>query len=162
MLGCSARQSWQAGWIDGIVRRSGQCLNNTNCFVPTVNVLTVTMQRIKLSDYASKILCLPHPWIIGLSWWMNVRTCASAYRMLRAIVGPQHQDDLYFSGDSRQRIYHDQTSLSQCSIVVNNRFTMLKLNYRTKSEIYDSPEQSTFFGNGPLNIVVEWIQIYNI
>lgn len=61
-----------------------------------------------------------------------------AYRMLRAIAGPQHQDDLYFSGDSRQRIYHGQASLSQCGITVNNRSTMLKLNYRTTAEIYDA------------------------
>ena len=63
---------------------------------------------------------------------------STAYRMLRAIAGPQHQDDLYFSGDSRQRIYHGQTSLSQCGIVVNNRSSMLKLNYRTTSEIYEA------------------------
>ncbi len=63
---------------------------------------------------------------------------APAYRMLRAIAGPQHQDDLYFSGDSRQRIYHGQASLSQCGIVVNNRSSMLKLNYRTTSEIYEA------------------------
>ena len=63
---------------------------------------------------------------------------APAYRMLRAIAGKQHANDLYFSGDSRQRIYHGQTSLSQCGINVNNRSSMLKLNYRTTAEIYDA------------------------
>lgn len=63
---------------------------------------------------------------------------APAYRMLRAIAGKQHPNDLYFSGDSRQRIYHGQASLSQCGINVNNRSTMLKLNYRTTAEIYDA------------------------
>lgn len=63
---------------------------------------------------------------------------APAFRMLRAIAGQQRQNDLYFSGDSRQRIYHGQASLSQCGIVVNNRSSMLKLNYRTTAEIYDT------------------------
>lgn len=61
-----------------------------------------------------------------------------AYRMLRAIAGQQRQNDLYFSGDSRQRIYDRQASLSQCGIVVNNRSSMLKLNYRTTAEIYEA------------------------
>ena len=63
---------------------------------------------------------------------------APAYRMIRAIAGPQHPDDLLFVGDSRQRIYHGQASLSQCGIIVNNRSYMLKLNYRTTAEIYEA------------------------
>lgn len=63
---------------------------------------------------------------------------APAYRMIRALSGPQHQDDIYFSGDSRQRIYKGQASLSQCGIFINNRSSVLKLNYRTTTEIYES------------------------
>ena len=57
--------------------------------------------------------------------------------MLRALAGEPHENDLYLSGDSRQRIYNSRTSLSQCGIVINNRSKNLKLNYRTTAEIYD-------------------------
>ena len=62
---------------------------------------------------------------------------APALRMLRALAGEPHENDLYLSGDSRQRIYNSRTSLSQCGIVINNRSRNLKLNYRTTAEIYD-------------------------
>ena len=54
-----------------------------------------------------------------------------AYRLLRALAGEQREDDIFFSGDARQRIYKGKTSLNQCGIVVNNRSNTLKLNYRT-------------------------------
>lgn len=63
---------------------------------------------------------------------------APGYRMLRALAGPQHQDDLYFAGDSRQKIYSGKASLSQCGINVVGRSTQLKMNYRTTCEIYDA------------------------
>ena len=63
---------------------------------------------------------------------------APAFRMLRAMAGKQHQDDIFFSGDSRQRIYKGTTSLSQCGISINNRSNTLKINYRTTAEIYES------------------------
>ena len=59
-----------------------------------------------------------------------------ALRMLRALAGEQRRNDLYLSGDSRQRIYGGRTSLSQCGININNRSRVLKLNYRTTHEIY--------------------------
>lgn len=62
---------------------------------------------------------------------------APALRMLRALAGVPHENDLYLSGDSRQRIYNSRTSLSQCGIVINNRSRNLKLNYRTTAEIYE-------------------------
>lgn len=62
---------------------------------------------------------------------------APALRMLRALAGAPHENDLYLSGDSRQRIYNSRTSLSQCGIVINNRSRNLKLNYRTTAEIYE-------------------------
>ncbi len=109
--------------------------------------LLCTKRQCADSDYAENQivrLCAEDPLFTA---FLNYRSIlvdecqdlrAPAYRMLRAIAGPQHQDDLYFSGDSRQRIYQGQTSLSQCGIMVNNRSTMLKLNYRTTSEIYDA------------------------
>ncbi len=62
---------------------------------------------------------------------------APALRMLRALAGDPHENDLYLSGDSRQRIYNSRTSLLQCGIVINNRSRTLKLNYRTTAEIYE-------------------------
>ncbi len=66
---------------------------------------------------------------------------APALRMLRAIAGEQHRNDMYLSGDSRQRIYGGRVSLSQSGIVVNNRSRILKLNYRTTEEIYNYAAQ---------------------
>ena len=54
---------------------------------------------------------------------------APAFRLLRAVAGKQHENDLYFSGDSRQRIYNRKVSLSQCGVFVKNRSTELKINY---------------------------------
>lgn len=59
-----------------------------------------------------------------------------ALRMLRALAGTQRRNDMYLSGDSRQRIYGGRVSLSQCGIAINNRSRVLKLNYRTTDEIY--------------------------
>ncbi len=59
-----------------------------------------------------------------------------ALRMLRALAGSQRRNDMYLSGDSRQRIYGGRVSLSQCGIAINNRSRVLKLNYRTTDEIY--------------------------
>lgn len=62
---------------------------------------------------------------------------APALRMLRALAGEQHENDMYLSGDSRQRIYDGRVSMSQCGIMINNRSRILKLNYRTTEEIYN-------------------------
>lgn len=62
---------------------------------------------------------------------------APALRMLRALAGPEHENDLFFAGDSRQRIYDGSASFSQCGINVRGRSTQIKLNYRTTNEIYN-------------------------
>lgn len=59
-----------------------------------------------------------------------------ALRMLRVLAGEQRKNDMYLSGDTRQRIYGGRISLSQCGININNRSRVLKLNYRTTDEIY--------------------------
>ena len=56
--------------------------------------------------------------------------------MLRVLAGEQRKNDMYLSGDTRQRIYGGRISLSQCGININNRSRVLKLNYRTTDEIY--------------------------
>lgn len=62
---------------------------------------------------------------------------APALRLLRALAGKEHPNDLFLSGDARQRIYSGKTSLSSCGIYVRNRSTQLKVNYRTTREIND-------------------------
>ena len=62
---------------------------------------------------------------------------SAAFRLLRVLAGPEHSDDLFLAGDSRQRIYNGHSSLSSCGIVVNNRSFQIKINYRTTREIYD-------------------------
>ena len=59
----------------------------------------------------------------------------SAYRLLRALAGPEHPNDLFIVGDSHQRIYKNKPILSQCGINVRGRSSYLKINYRTTEEI---------------------------
>lgn len=59
---------------------------------------------------------------------------AAAYRLLRAIAGPEHADDLFIVGDAHQRIYKKRAALSKCGINVKGRSRTLRLNYRTTEE----------------------------
>lgn len=60
---------------------------------------------------------------------------APALRLIRALAGNDHPNDLFLAGDARQRIYSGKTTLSSCGIYVRNRSTQLKVNYRTTREI---------------------------
>ena len=60
---------------------------------------------------------------------------ASAWRLLRAIAGEEHADDLFIVADAHQRIYHHKVVLSRCGINVRgNRSAILRINYRTTEE----------------------------
>ena len=59
----------------------------------------------------------------------------NAYRLLRALVGEEHGNDLFIVGDSHQRIYRNHPTLSKCGINVRGRSSILKINYRTTEEI---------------------------
>lgn len=59
----------------------------------------------------------------------------SAYRLLRAIGGEEHRNDLFIVGDSHQRIYRHSATLSQCGINIRGRSSYLRINYRTTEEI---------------------------
>lgn len=59
----------------------------------------------------------------------------NAYRLLRALAGEEHENDLFIVGDSHQRIYRNHPSLSKCGINVRGRSSILKINYRTTEEI---------------------------
>ncbi len=57
-------------------------------------------------------------------------------KLVRAIAGPEHPDDLFLVGDAHQRIYGHRVSLSACGIQVRGRRSQtLRLNYRTTGAI---------------------------
>lgn len=59
----------------------------------------------------------------------------NAYRLLRALAGDEHPNDLFIVGDAHQRIYKNKAVLSKCGINVRGRSSYLKINYRTTEEI---------------------------
>lgn len=59
----------------------------------------------------------------------------NAYRLLRALAGDEHENDIFIVGDSHQRIYRNRPTLSKCGINVRGRSSILKINYRTTEEI---------------------------
>ena len=60
---------------------------------------------------------------------------ANAYRLLRAVAGEEHENDLFIVGDAHQRIYKNKATLSKCGINVRGRSSILRINYRTTEEI---------------------------
>lgn len=60
---------------------------------------------------------------------------ANALKLLRALAGNEHPDDLFIVGDAHQRIYKNKAVLSQCGIQIRGRSSLLKINYRTTEEI---------------------------
>lgn len=59
----------------------------------------------------------------------------NAYRLIRALAGEEHRNDIFIVGDSHQRIYRNHPTLSKCGINVRGRSNILKINYRTTEEI---------------------------
>ena len=59
----------------------------------------------------------------------------NAYRLLRALAGKEHANDIFIVGDAHQRIYQNHPVLSRCGINVRGRSSILKINYRTTEEI---------------------------
>lgn len=59
----------------------------------------------------------------------------NAYRLIRALAGDEHTNDIFIVGDAHQRIYRNQPTLSKCGINVRGRSSILKINYRTTEEI---------------------------
>lgn len=59
-----------------------------------------------------------------------------ALRLVRAIAGAEHPDDLFLVGDAHQRIYGRPAPLSHCGINVRGRRSReLRINYRTTAAI---------------------------
>ena len=59
----------------------------------------------------------------------------NGFRLLRAIAGEEHENDIFIVGDAHQRIYKNKAALSQCGINVRGRSSILRINYRTTEEI---------------------------
>lgn len=59
----------------------------------------------------------------------------SAFRLIRALAGEAHKNDIFIVGDAHQRIYRNKAILSKCSINVRGRARKLRINYRTTEEI---------------------------
>ena len=60
---------------------------------------------------------------------------SSALRLLRALAGPEHDDDLFLVGDAHQRIYKTVAPLSKCGINIRGRSSKLRVCYRTTEEV---------------------------
>ncbi len=58
-----------------------------------------------------------------------------AFRLIRALAGPERENDIFIVGDARQRIYRRKAVLSQCGIRIVGRSSILRINYRTTEEI---------------------------
>jgi hypothetical protein len=59
----------------------------------------------------------------------------SAFRLIRALAGETHKNDIFIVGDAHQRIYRNKAILSKCGINVRGRARKLRINYRTTEEI---------------------------
>lgn len=59
----------------------------------------------------------------------------NAFRLLRALAGEEHANDIFIVGDAHQRIYRNRPTLSKCGLNVRGRSSILKINYRTTEEI---------------------------
>lgn len=59
----------------------------------------------------------------------------NAFRLIRALAGDEHENDIFIVGDSHQRIYKNKAVLSRCGINIRGRSGTLKINYRTTEEI---------------------------
>jgi len=59
---------------------------------------------------------------------------SNAYRLLRALAGEEHRNDIFIVGDAHQRIYKKKAVLSKCGIFVRGRSSRLRINYRTTEE----------------------------
>lgn len=63
---------------------------------------------------------------------------ANALRLLRAIAGEDHPNDIFIVGDAHQRIYKNKAALSKSGIFIRGRSSILRINYRTTEEIRKS------------------------
>jgi superfamily I DNA/RNA helicase len=60
---------------------------------------------------------------------------AVSFKLIRAIAGTEHENDIFIVGDAYQRIYGKKVVLKECGIDTRGRCGILKINYRTTDEI---------------------------
>jgi len=60
---------------------------------------------------------------------------AVSFKLIRAIAGIEHENDIFIVGDAHQRIYGKKVILKDCGINTIGRTGTLKINYRTTEEI---------------------------
>ncbi len=61
---------------------------------------------------------------------------AEALRLLRALAGEEHENDMFLAGDAHQRIYGRPVTMSSCGINIRGgRSKRLRINYRTTDVI---------------------------
>lgn len=66
---------------------------------------------------------------------------APSLKLIRAIAGPEHENDIFIVGDAHQRIYGKKVFLKNCGINTVGRSGTLKINYRTTEEIRKFAQQ---------------------
>jgi mRNA-degrading endonuclease RelE of RelBE toxin-antitoxin system/transcriptional regulator with XRE-family HTH domain len=62
----------------------------------------------------------------------------NAFRLLRAIAGEQHHNDMFIVGDAHQRIYRNKTILSKCGINIRGRSSYLTTFIRADNSFFSS------------------------
>ena len=60
---------------------------------------------------------------------------AAEYKVLRALAGAEHENDLFITGDLRQSVFERNAVLSNCGINIRGRGKYLYINYRTTTGI---------------------------
>ena len=58
----------------------------------------------------------------------------SAFKLIRALAGREHTNDIFIAGDLNQKIYDFVTKLSDCGISIVGSNKKLSINYRTTEE----------------------------
>lgn len=58
-----------------------------------------------------------------------------SYRLIRAIAGEEHENDIFIVGDAHQRVYGKKVVLKNCGINTCGRAGNLRINYRTTEEV---------------------------
>ena len=59
---------------------------------------------------------------------------AASFKLIRALAGKPHDNDIFIVGDPHQRIYGKPVILSNCGIQIQERSCKLRINYRTTEE----------------------------
>lgn len=96
------------------------------------------VRDVNSAMYECKTLLMQHPLLTSYKHIIVDEAqdfSPNAFRLLRAIAGDEHPNDIFIVGDAHQRIYKNRANLSQCEISIRGRSKMLRVNYRTTEEI---------------------------